>query len=347
MIHLFYLYSGIVARMVPHIIDHLQLPTEDILIVTDRSQSAASLPARLRTCHANFLPFRNRWKTLPSDWNAITRNSRRIDEITGHRPYTAYLPSPSDFPGQQLLWHPHCQRYWLIEEGLGSYCPPGASPVHEKPFTPFQKLQFGLRLRSLARIRPSFTDYPHWSAKYAGAFSSNANAFPGFPSPVVNLDQPLYRPVASPITRLVIFDDFSVFHAGLQKIYLDVIREVISTEHRPGDHWAYKLHPRCAACPGLIDDAKRLFDEALPADTPHEALAPDTCAEDLGISPSVTTYGYMSSCLFYIHQCGGRVASFKHLIEQREPAFHVFWKRFFPPVLEPLVGAYRMIEIPR
>jgi hypothetical protein len=51
--------------------------------------------------------------------------------------------------------------------------------------------------------------------------------------------------------------------------------------------------------------------------------------------------------LFYIHQCGGRVTSFKHPLEAKDPAFPAFWKRFFPPVLEPLVGGYRMIEIPR
>jgi hypothetical protein len=51
----------------------------------------------------------------------------------------------------------------------------------------------------------------------------------------------------------------------------------------------------------------------------------------------------MSSCLFYIHQCGGMVASFKQIVENRDPAFGKFWQRFFPPVLEPLVGSYRML----
>lgn len=347
MLHLFYVYSGIVARMVPHIIDYLKLPAEDILIVTDRSQSAASLPSGLRTAPADFLTFRNRWKTLPSDWMTILHNSRRIDEITGHRPYTAYLPSPSDPPGQQLLWHLGCKSYWLVEEGLGSYCSPGVSPVHVEPFTAYQKFNPGLRLRGLGRIKPAFTDYPHWPAKYAGAFGSNSDAFPLFPSQVINLDQPLYSPVTSPITRLVILDDLTVFNRALRSSYLDVVRDVVSAEHRPGDHWAYKLHPRCAASSELLAETKRIMDVALPQGTPCEALQSDTCAEDLGIAPGVTTYGYMSSCLFYIHHCGGRVASFKHLVENREPAFHAFWTRFYPPVLEPLVANYRMLEVTR
>lgn len=346
MLHLFYVYSGIVARMVPPIIRHLELKPEEVLIVTDRSQTSASTAAGLRTEKAAFRPLLNRWRTLPQDWSTILYNSRRIGELTNGREFIAALPSPSDTVCQQILWHPLCQRYQLIEEGLGSYCPPGVSPVHLKPFTRFQKLQLGARIRGLGRISPTVTDYPHWPSKYAGAFGSNALTFPGFPGPVVNLDHPLYQAVGTPITRLVIFDDFSVFNPKLQAIYLDVIRQVISAEHTPGDHWAYKLHPRCAAWPALLAAARRVFDETLPPGTACDPLSPDTSAEDLGLAAGVTTYGYMSSCLFYIHQCGGKVASFKRIIEKQDPAFHAFWLRFFPPVLEPLVGGYRMLKIP-
>jgi hypothetical protein len=345
-LHLFYVYSGIVARLVPHIIRHLDLDPADILIVNDRSQTSASTAPGLRTENAGFRQQFNRWRNLPQDWSTILHNSRRIRQLVDGREFVAYLPSPSDRICQQILWHPLCQQYWLTEEGLGSYCPPGVSPVHLKPFTRFQLLQLGARVRGLGRISPTVTDYPHWPSKYAGCFGSNALTFPGFPAPVINLDHPIYQAVATPITRLVIFDDFSCFSTSLQAIYLETIRQVISTEHREGDHWAYKLHPRCAAWPALLAQVKRVFDETLPPGTPCDALPSDTSAEDIGISPGVTTYGYMSSCLFYIHQGGGRVASFKNLIERREPAFDNFWQRFFPPVLDPLVSGYQMLEIP-
>ena len=343
MLHLFYVYSGIVARLVPQIIERQQLDPADILIVNDRSQTT-STAAGLRSENAGFRPLLNRWRTLPQDWATIRHNSRRIDALTNGRPYIAYLPSPSDPPGQQLLWHPLCKQYWLVEEGLGSYCPPGVSPVHEKPITLCQRIQIGLRLRFIGRIKPVFTDYPHWPSKYAGCFGTNALTFPDFPSPVINLDYPIYQSVTTPITRLVIFDDLSVFNPKLQAIYLDVIRQLISAEHTTGDHWAYKLHPRCAAWPALLAETQRIFDETLPSGTPCEALSPDTSAEDLGLCTTVTTYGYMSSCLFYIHQCGGQVVSLKILLEARDPAFGQSWLRFFPPVLEPLVGGYRMID---
>lgn len=346
MIHLFYIYSGIVARMVPLIIEHLNLKPEDVLVVTDRSQTAASVASGLPTAEASFEPLLKRWRTIPYDWCSVITNSHRIEQLTGGRKFIAYLPSASDPTCQQILWHPLCRCYWLIEEGLGSYCQPGASPVHPEPFTRYQKFQLGLRIRGLGRISPTITDYPHWPSKYNGAFGSNASAFPDFPPQVINLDHPLYQAVDSMITRLVIFDDFANFNPTLQAIYLNVIRQVISSEHTPGDHWAYKLHPRCAAWPALVAEAKRVFDEILPPGTPCDQLAPDTCAEDIGLSPAVTTYGYMSSCLFYIHECGGKVASFKTILESREPTFHKFWLRFFPPVLETLVGDYRMLPLP-
>lgn len=344
-LHLFYVYSGIVARMVPNIIRHLDLSPEDVLIVTDRSQTPASAPLGLRSENAVFRILLNRWRTLPQDWATILHNSHRIEQLTAGRKFTAYLPSPSDPPGQQILWHPLCQRYWLIEEGLGSYCPPGVSPVHLKPFTAFQKLQLGARIRGLGRISPTTTDYPYWPSKYSGAFGSNELTFPDFPEPVVNLDHPLYHAVETRITRLVVFDDFSVFNLQSQNAYLDVIRKVITAEHTAGDHWAYKLHPRCAAWPELLSATRQIFTEALPPDIPFEMLEPDASAEDIGLNPGVTTYGYMSSCLFYIHQHGGSVISIKSLIERRDPGFRNLWHRFFPAVLESLVGAYPQLQI--
>lgn len=344
MIHLFYVYSGVVARMVPLIIRHLELDPSDVIVVNDRSQTSASTAPGLRAENAGFRPLLNRRRSLPQDWFTILHNSRRIGQLASGREFIAYLPSPSDRVCQQILWHPLCQRYWLIEEGLGSYCPPGVSPVHLKRFTRFQSLQLGARIRGLGRIVPVVTDYPHWPSKYSGCFGSNALTFPGFPAPVINIDRPLYQAASTPITRLVIFDDFSVFNASLQAIYLDVIRHVISREHTPSDHWAYKLHPRCAAWPSLIAETRRVFQETLPPGTSCDALTPDTSAEDIGIAAGVTTYGYMSSCLFYIHQCGGKVVSFKRLAETKNPGFHSLWQRFFPPVIETLVRPYCSLE---
>ena len=57
MLHLFYAYSGIVARLVPHIIKHLQLDPAHVLIVNDRNQSSASTTGGVVAIPANFLVF--------------------------------------------------------------------------------------------------------------------------------------------------------------------------------------------------------------------------------------------------------------------------------------------------
>lgn len=331
--------------MVPPIIDHLKLKVDEVIIITDRSQTSAAISPDLHTENADFRALRKRWRTLPQDWITIIHNSIRIGELVNGQEYIAYLPSPSDGVCQQILWHPLCKQYWLIEEGLGSYCSPGVSPVHLKPLSNLQKLhlQIGTRLRGLGRISPTATDYPHWPSKYAGCFGSNDLTFPNFPQPVIHLNLSLYQAKESPITRLVVLDDFSIFNLRLQAIYLDTIRQTISAEHCEGDVWAYKLHPRCAAWPSLLAETKKAFQDTLPPDAFYEALEPDTSVEDIGISSKVTTYGYMSSCLFYIHHCGGRVASFKHILENQDPEFHELWQRFFPPMLESLVSDYRIL----
>lgn len=344
MLHVFYIISNVTARIVPHIIDRLGLDPNEVIVITDRSQTGESIRKGLVTEDASFKPFRNRWKTLFSDWKALFHNRMRINKITLGRKFVAYLPGPSDQYCQQILWHPRCSKYYLFEEGLGSYCQPGASPVQTHIPTRLQKINIKLRIRSLGQLSPVDTDYPHWPSKYGGCFGSNKSSFPEHPSPVIHLNTPLFKASVSSITRLLILDDFSVFNSDLHSAYLDSIRKVVSSEHKPNDHWAYKLHPRCSEWVWLHQKVEAIFRECLPPGTSWESLPPDTCAEDIGSAPRVTTYGYMSSCLFYIHQCGGNVASFKHIAENIDSRFIEIWSRYFPPVLEDLVGNYRMLK---
>ena len=345
MLHVFYVFSNITARMVMLTIEHLALNSKDLLILVDRSMKPASVPINARIESLDFVPYTRSWPDIFVNWQTVRSNSKRISQLTEGINYTAYVPSPSDVTCQQIIHHPACRKYHLIEEGLASYCPPGAKPTRMPRETWHWRIRalFKAYICGAGRVLPTFTDFPCWKRKYAGCFGSNSSAFPRFPPPVVVLDRPVYQAVATPITRVVIFDDFSVFNADLQSIYLDAIRQVVAAEHREGDHWAYKLHPRCAAWPALLAKAERVFEETLPLGTRCDALTSDICAEDIGSAPGVTTYGCMSSCLFYIHQNGGKVASFKKILENGDPGFGKFWQRFFPPVLEPLVGSYRML----
>ncbi len=344
MLHVFYVFSNVTARIVPLIIEHLSLDSEEVLIITDRSQTSASIGNGLRCVNACLKPIVNRWKTLPNDWQNLFHNSRWLGKITDGHEYNAYLPGPSDQYSQQILWHTLCRKYLLLEEGLGSYCEPGESPVLLSPLTPYQKFQPGRWLRGLGRIRPTHTDYPHWASKYGGCFGSNELAFPNHPQPVINLKRPLFEACSSSFTRMVIFDDFSIFGRDLQSAYLETIRDLISSENSENDHWAYKLHPRCNEWKWLNEAVETIFRESLPPGVPFEKLTPDTCAEDIGSAKGVTTYGYFSSCLFYIHRSDGDVVSFKTKLEERHPGFHKLWKRYFPPSLSELVSSYRELD---
>ena len=290
MLHVFYIFSNITARIVSPIIDHLDLDPAEVIVITDRSQTGASISDGLTTVNASFRPFHNRWKTLTSGWKNLSHNRQILDQITAGREFIAYLPGPSDQYSQQILWHPHCIQYRLFEEGLGSYCEPGVSPVQTIELTRLQSLHIGLRVRSLGRIRPALTDYPHWASKYGGCFGSNELAFPNHPPPVVNLNRPLFTASPSPFTRVVIFDDISVFGRDLYSAYLETIRDLVSSEHTGNDRWAYKLHPTCTEWPWLNEAVETIFRESLPPSTSFEKLSPDTCAEDIGSAKGITTY---------------------------------------------------------
>jgi hypothetical protein len=343
MLHVFYVFSSVTAGIVPLIIQHLNFEPGEVLVITEQSQTSASVSSGLRCVASCLKPVVNRWKTLPKDWRNIFQNSQWIRRVTDGRKYTAHPPGPLDQYSQQILWHPLCRKYILFEEGIGSYCAPRVSPVQLTPLRPYQNLQLGRRFRGLGRVRPTMTEFAHWGSKYGGCFGSNELAFPNHPPPVVNLGRPLFAACPSPFTRVVIFDDFSVIGSDLHTAYLETIRDLVSGEHTGNDRWAYKLHPRCTEWPWLNEAVETIFRESLPPGTPFVKLVPDTSAEDIGIAEGVTTYGYFSSCLFYIHRSGGKVVSFKAKLEERHPGFRELWRKYFPPPLDELVSSYRQL----
>lgn len=344
MTHVFYVFSHITAQMVPLVIEHLALDLDDVIVLLDRSQTKEAIGIPVRIEEADLLPFENHWPDFWSNWHSIRRNAERIKLLTGDRDFIAYLPSPSFHKCQQIIHHPKCLRYFLFEEGLTSYCRPGIIPVVLDRPNAYRRFRSWIKVTTngMGRVRPTDTDYPVWRKKYGGCFGSNALAFPEFPPPVVNLDKALYHAVVTPITRLVLFDKFSVFTREMQITYLEVIRHIVATEHSPGDHWGYKLHPGSSDWDWLNEAVEKIFRETLPPGTPCQRLPQRSCAENIGIAPGVTTYGYMSSCLFYIHQSGGKVSSFRSMIEARDTAFLGVWQRYFPPMLESLVGRYEV-----
>jgi hypothetical protein len=343
MLHVFYVFSNITARVTMRTIEHLSLDPKNVLILVDRSMKTSSIPLQVRIENLAFQPFPRSWPNLIPNWRAIRANSRRLIHLTGGQHFTTYVPSSSDATCQQIIHHPYCLKYHLIEEGLASYCPPGAKPVRMSMETWHWRLRARFKglLSGAGRVFQTFTDFPFWKRKYAGCFGSTDQTFPKFPEPRIILQKPLYSPVATPITHLVIFDDFSWFTQSLKQAYLMAVRWVIESEANEGDHWAVKLHPQCARWAPLIEEAETIFREALPQRTSFSFLSPDECAEDIGISAGVTTYGYLSSCLFYINKSGGRVVSFKNILDARDPAFIDLWQRIYPPVLETIVSGFQ------
>lgn len=326
--------------MVPHIIRHLNLDFTKIIVVTDRSQTEASIDVRFRAVAAGLEPFRNRWKTMPADWLRLHNNRKRVSQIVSGNRFEAYLPSPSDAICQQLIHHPLCAKYHLVEEGFGAYSAPNESPVRSKPPTFFELASPGARLRSLGYLKPVVTDYPFWSSKYAGAYGSNEKTFPDFPPPVINLNKTLYRAIDTHFTKLLIVDDLSIFTQEAQASYLRVIERLVEESTENGTAWAYKLHPRCEKWGWLQKRLEQIFRKPVGVQFTCQKLGPDACVEEIGLAHNTTTYGYMSVGLYYIHNGGGSIFSLRKKMEEESPEIRARWQLLFPERLERLVSSY-------
>jgi hypothetical protein len=262
--------------------------------------------------------------------------------LTGRIPYTAYLPSDSGYICQQIIHHQECEKYYLIEEGLASYNPPGATPVVTKPPSLYRKFKSHIRISLQARGKISLPHTMHliWEKKYSGALGSNDLVFPDFPIPVVNLNCKLFTAKNSNITKILVLDDISIYTKDEQNAYLAAMQQVIASATVENDRWAYKIHPNCEKWPWLTMTIENIYRDTLENNSKIQRLETEECIEDLGLGANVTTYAFMSSCLFYIHQCGGNVVSLKELLFSTHPTFKKAWRTYIPHNLDRLLTSH-------
>jgi hypothetical protein len=342
MLHIFYVFSNITARIIPFIIDHLGLDLNDVVVILDRSQSKKSIEIPVRVEEGDFHQFENRWPNFFLNWPSIRQNSDRIEALTAHNSYIAYLPSDSGFTCQQIIHHPKCEGYYLIEEGLASYIPPGGSPVIINPPNLYRKLRSNIRIliQGRGRIFLPYTSHLIWRKKYRGAFGSNANVFPGFPPKTTNLECQLFQSENRDFTKLLVIDDLSAFRKDIQISYLKAISQVIISETKENDYWAYKIHPNCRNWEWLSASIESIFSDNHQTRLQHHELQSNECVEDIGLGKGVITYGIMSSCLFYIYQGGGQVVCFKNLLLKSNPNFQKFWDIHIPETLNQRIALH-------
>ncbi len=335
MLHLFYAFSNITARMIPIIVRDQNLSEESVVVLLDRSQPSESIRMNVKIVALSFKPIRTAWRHLLETHSNIRSNASQIEKITGGAIYEAYLPSDSSFNCQQILHHPNCNRYYLFEEGLASYSPPGEIPIIENPPSIYCRLRTRIKTRIFGRGRFYHPETIHmlWKHKYSGAYSSNKNAFPGFPRPIVNLDRIPFDAKSTGVTKIFVLDDMTAFTQVLQEVYLNRMEDLIRSVTKRGDHWAYKLHPVCEDWDWLKNRVARIFDSVNDVEFTTNKLGRTDCIEDVGISGNVITYGYMSSCLIYVNFGGGRAVCIKRFLENHEPAFKKVWDTYISPSL--------------
>lgn len=328
--HLFYAFSSITARMIPSIARYLELAESSVIVLLDRSQPATSIRLNVRTETVSFKPILTSWENIFKTRSNIRQNAAQIDKITSNCKYVAYVPSDSSYNCQQIIHHPLCEKYYLFEEGLASYSPPGEIPIVKNPPNSYRRLRTRTKTRIFGRGRFFQPETIHmlWEKKYAGAFASNAHTFPRFPPPVWNLGKNLFEPTPSADTKLLVLDDLTAFSTELQEAYLKRIADLIQLVTVNGDTWAYKLHPVCEEWEWLRHRIEGMFNSLEGVQCYRRKLNRLDCIEDIGLSAGVITYGYMSSCTLYIHLGGGQAVCIKKFIEKHDPRFEAVWDMY-------------------
>lgn len=316
--------------MVHPIVRHLELAESSVIVLLDRSQPAASIRLNVKTEAASFKPISTYWKHILETRSNIRQNAAYIDKITSNCKFIAYVPSDSSYNCQQIIHHPLCERYFLFEEGLASYSPPGEIPSIKNPPNSYRRLRTRTKTRIFGKGRFFQPETIHmlWKKKYAGAFASNAHTFPGFPSPVWNLAKNLFEPTPTADTKLLVLDDLTAFATGLQEAYLQRIADLVQLVTVSGDSWAYKLHPVCEEWEWLHHRIEGMFNSLEGVKCYRRKLNRLDCLEDIGLSSDVITYGYMSSCIFYIHLGGGQAVCMKKFLENNDPRFKEIWDMY-------------------
>jgi len=242
-------------------------------------------------------------------------------------PFITYTPNPSLPISQQLIHHPLCRGYWILEEGVGSYYTRGEASVDkEKAEKPFKFLRnIKANVLGMGVIRSVEHLGQIWPYKYHGTIASYPDCFPGYPGERVCLPTSVFCPAESPS-----FNHLLIIESGIgtrmdpqrdRRCYLAALQEIVAkVQFKYPGSWAWKFHPYDLENPDYCELVRELMHKHASPPAPLE-LPPTACVEELGISPGVTTYSAWSSAGFYIARGGGNVVNVSDVVRRAEPSF--------------------------
>ena len=240
--------------------------------------------------------YREAWKRLDD----------ALVELTGGKPFEAYVPHANNFLFQEIISHPQCVGYSFLEEGFTSMLWDTWRKVRSKSKTAFRN---GLRtwwVRPNVRLDREMFD--HSAPTYRAAYAISKHAFHDMPgrTDVSSHVPPL--PSGKPPGNTYLILDACYLHDGIRWAdYEDALVEAVLKHALPAGEVRVKFHFVDAKAAQRFDSLRRRLEDA-GAGSPRLlsgefSLEDNLTGEDLVLF-AATSLGYYNAL------AGGRVHCF-------------------------------------
>lgn len=310
MLHVFWIHSPIVEKVAAATIKEFGLNENECRWLHPPNFTPIGNPKGVQRIEFNLLPaFPPPRINFIQSWINITLNSLTIKSILGKKEFFVYVPNPNNIDCQQLIHHPLCAGYYIIEEGVGSYLRSKQKQIFNLSikFLKLYSRNLYRSIRTLFRIRPSENFNQVWPEKYMGCVGSHPASFPSLLESRKILSHQIFSSVSNHgIDHLLLIENLEGGGFMSNMEYLMVLKKYLKENAPRTGQWAFKFHHANLKHLAFCDAVRRIICGHCESHPPVD-LTPATCIEEIGSSPGVKSYCIISSAGFYIQNNRGNV----------------------------------------
>jgi hypothetical protein len=317
--HVFFVHSHITNLVSRAIVRHRGIQAQEVLFVRSRGYEPPSrdyAQVDFPVMDERLVPTRHLGR-----WLHERRSLARFVDQVGTEDFVWYLPHTAFLFFKTFISHPRCLGFNLIEEGMGSYHPPGVLDGLRQAQARARPVNWRARFVRWVGLEPRlvFAD-----PRYMAAYGCTEDAFPGFPRKVrVSIDEPAARAPVEAIETVVVFDAvLEQALAGPEAFFqcVDELVQLLAGQQR--GRVFFKLHPQQYVDTRHVGHLRQSL-----AGNVHGLhfieLPADFCLEQLAQSGRTDFFVFTSSVGIYAAQAGCRVFSMARRVAELDARYRL------------------------
>jgi hypothetical protein len=330
--HLFWIHSHITFLTAQKIIEENDILRDDCIFLTSRNYITSELKS-YKFCSVYNLT-NNKWRI----WAGINvfktyKNIHKFDSnFKKIMPENFYFYTPqtmADLPNI-IISHKNCQRYFIMEEGTGSYNinQPTLFVGWKYYFKQILKLFF----QRLYAVKESFATTTH--IKFGCCYGFGANVFPTVPKEkIVKIPLPFEKiTLQQEVNAIIVLDYLQGLDINFPfDKYIDTIKTLCSFFAKNTEYKCigYKFHPsHYFSQQKFITELRKIFKETEDITSiKYIEIPQETSLENIAYSYHPDFYGLFSSSLFYATITGCKVYGINNLLISKEKTYSVLFKK--------------------